>query len=182
MNKQQKNQTIETLSAILREYPHFYLADTSGLTVEKTNKLRRSCFEKNIKMLVVKNTLLRKAMEKINENFSPLHDSLKGTTALFLCSVANEPAKLIKEFRKGTDGHPSLRGKPVLKAAFVEESIYIGHDQLEVLAAIKSKNEMIAEIVSLLQSPVKNIISALQSGKTKIAGIVKTLSEKSEKH
>jgi large subunit ribosomal protein L10 len=173
MNKQQKNQTIDSLSVMLKENPYFYLTDTSGLTVEKTNKLRRLCYEKNVKMLVVKNTLLKKAMEKTSSKFAPLHNTLTGTTAIMLCSVPNEPAKLIKEFRKEND-------KPVLKAAFVEESIYIGPHQLDILATIKSKNEMIAEVIALLQSPAKNIIIALQSGKNKLAGIMKTLESKKE--
>lgn len=169
MNKEQKNQAIDSLSALLKENPHFYLTDTSGLTVEKTNKLRSLCFNKNIKLLVVKNTLLRKAMEKTSSNYNSLHDTLKGTTAIMFTSVGNEPAKLIKDFRK--EGNE----KPLLKAAYVEESIYIGNNQLEALASIKSKNEMIAEVIALLQSPAKNVLGALQSGKNKIGGIIKTL-------
>jgi len=169
MNKQEKNQMIDSLSTMLKENPHFYLTDTSGLTVEKTNKLRRLCFDKNIKMVVVKNTLLSKAMEKTSSNYEPLHDTLKGSTSIMFCSVANDPAKLIKDFRK--EGNE----KPVLKAAYVEESVYIGHNQLDALANIKSKNEMIGEVIALLQSPAKNVISGLLSGKNKIAGIVKTL-------
>ena len=169
MNKQEKNQMIDSLSTMLKENPHFYLTDTSVLTVEKTNKLRRLCFDKNIKMVVVKNTLLSKAMEKTSSNYEPLHDTLKGSTSIIFCSVANDPAKLIKEFRK--EGNE----KPVLKAAYVEESVYIGHNQLDALANIKSKNEMIGEVIALLQSPAKNVISGLLSGKNKIAGIVKTL-------
>ncbi len=169
MNKQEKNQMIDSLSTMLKETPHFYLTDTSGLTVEKTNKLRRLCFDKNIKMVVVKNTLLSKAMEKTSSNYEPLHDTLKGSTSIMFCSVANDPAKLIKDFRK--EGNE----KPVLKAAYVEESVYIGHNQLDALANIKSKNEMIGEVIALLQSPAKNVISGLLSGKNKIAGIVKTL-------
>lgn len=169
MNKEQKNQAIDSLSAMLKESPHFYLTDTSGLTVEKTNNLRRLCFSKDIKLLVVKNSLLRKAMEKISSNYNSLHDTLKGTTAIMFTTVGNEPAKLIKDFRK--DGNE----KPLLKAAYVEESVYIGHNQLDVLANIKSKNEMIAEVIALLQSPAKNVLGALQSGKNKIGGIIKTL-------
>ena len=169
MNKQEKNQMIDSLSTMLKENPHFYLTDTSGLTVEKTNKLRRLCFDKNIKMVVVKNTLLSKAMEKTSSNYEPLHDTLKGSTSIMFCSVANDPAKLIKDFRK--EGNE----KPVLKAAYVEESVYIGHNQVDALANIKSKNEMIGEVIALLQSPAKNVISGLLSGKNKIAGIVKTL-------
>lgn len=174
MNKQEKNQVIDSLSVMLKENPHFYLTDTSGLTVEKTNKLRRLCFDKNIKMLVVKNTLLQKAMEKTSSNFDSLHDTLIGTTAIMFSVVANDPAKLIKEFRK--EGNE----KPVLKSAFVEESVYIGHNQLDTLANIKSKNEMIGEVIALLQSPAKNVIGALLSGKSKLAGIIKTLENKKE--
>jgi len=175
MNKLEKNKAIDSLSILLKENPHFYLTDTSGLTVEKTNRLRRLCFDKNIKMLVVKNTLLQKAMEKTSSNYDSLHDTLKGATAIMFSAVANEPAKLIREFRKAGNE------KPVLKSAFVEESVYIGHNQLDTLANIKSKNEMIGEVIALLQSPAKNVIGALQSGKSKLAGIIKTLESKKEK-
>lgn len=174
MNKEQKNKAIDSLSQMLRENSNFYLTDVSGLTVAKTTKLRRMCFDKNIKMLMVKNTLLKKALEKTNTIYEPLHDTLKGSTSIMFCTSASEPAKVIKEFRQ------QKNEKPVLKAAFVEESVYIGHNQLDALAAIKSKNEMIGEIISLLQSPAKNVISALLSGKNKIAGIVKTLEERKQ--
>lgn len=174
MNKEQKNQAIASLSQMLKENAHFYLTDASGLTVEKTNKLRRMCFDKNIKMLVVKNTLLRKAMEKTSSNYDQLHDTLKGATAIMFSSVANDPAKLIRDFRK--EGNE----KPVLKSAFVEESVYVGHNQLEALANIKSKNEMIGEVIALLQSPAKNVVGGLLSGKHKIAGILKTLESKAK--
>jgi large subunit ribosomal protein L10 len=160
MNKEQKNQVIDSLTVMLKENPHFYLTDTSGLTVEKTSQLRRMCFEKDVKMLVVKNTLLSKAMEKTgNPVYEPLHDTLKGTTAIMFSAVANAPAKIMKEFRgKGND-------KPSLKSAWVEESVYIGHNQLETLAGIKSKNEMIGEIIGLLQSPARTIIGGLLNKK-----------------
>ena len=154
MNKEQKNKVIDSLSNLLKENAHFYVTDTSGLTVENTNKLRRLCFDKNIKMIVVKNTLLSKAMKNTSANFDPFHDTLKGTTAIMFSTVANVPAKIIKEFGKGND-------KPLLKSAYVEESVYIGHNQLETLANIKSKNEMIADIIALLQSPTKTVIGAL---------------------
>ena len=157
MNKLEKNQAIDSLSTLLKENAHFYLTDASGLTVEKTNRLRRMCFDKDIKMLVVKNTLLGKAMEKTSSNYAPLQDTLKGATAIMFSSVANDPGKLIKEFRK--EGNE----KPVLKSAWVEESIYIGANQLDVLAGIKSKNEMIGEIIGLLQSPAKTVIGALKN-------------------
>jgi len=173
MNKQEKNQVIDELVEQLANNPNFYLTDTSSLTVEKTNSLRRACFNKNIKMHVVKNTLLRKAMEKSERDYQPLFGSLKGATAIMFSESGSEPAKVIKAFRK--DGK-----KPALKAAFVEESAYVGDDQLDFLIAIKSKNELIGDIIGLLQSPAKNVVSALQSGKNILAGIVKTLSEKSE--
>jgi len=146
---------IDSLSTMLKENTHFYLTDTSGLTVEKTSKLRRMCFEKDVKMLVVKNTLLSKAMEKTSNIYDPFHDTLKGTTAIMFSAVANTPAKIMKEFRIGGGD------KPTLKSAWVEEAVYIGHNQLDTLANIKSKNEMIGEIIELLQSPAKTVIGAL---------------------
>jgi large subunit ribosomal protein L10 len=174
MNKEEKNKMIDSLSIMLKENPHFYLTDTSGLTVEKINKLRRLCFQKNIKMLVVKNTLLRKAMQKTNVAYNPLHDTLKGNTTILFSTVASDPAKVIKAFR--SEGNE----KPMLKSAFVEESIYIGHNHLEALASIKSKNEMIGEIIASLQSQAKNVLSGLLSGKNKIAGILRTLETKTK--
>jgi large subunit ribosomal protein L10 len=156
MNKQEKNQMIDSLSAMLKENAHFYLTDTSGLTVENANKLRRMCFEKDVKILVVKNTLLSKAMEKTSNTYDPFHDTLKGTTAIMFSAVANAPGKIMKEFRKGSD-------KLKLKSAWVEESVYIGHNQLDTLANIKSKNEMIGEIIGLLQSPAKTVIGGLKN-------------------
>ncbi|MBI4931820.1 MAG: 50S ribosomal protein L10 [Bacteroidetes bacterium] len=161
MNKQEKNKMIDSLSTMLKENTHFYLTDTSGLTVEKTSKLRRMCFEKDVKILVVKNTLLSKAMEKTgNPIYEPFHDTLKGTTAIMFSAVANAPAKIMKEFRIGGGN------KPTLKSAWVEESVYIGHNQLETLAGIKSKNEMIGEIIGLLQSPIRTIIGGLLNKKS----------------
>ena len=161
MTKQEKNQAIDSLSTMLKENTHFYLTDTSGLTVEKTSKLRRMCFEKDVKMLVVKNTLLSKAMEKTgNPIYEPFHDTLKGATAIMFSAVANTPAKIMKEFRIGGGD------KPILKSAWVEESVYIGAHQLDVLANIKSKNEMIGEIIGLLQSPARTIIGGLLNKKS----------------
>ena len=154
MNKEEKNKTIDSLSQLLKEHPHFYLTDTSGLTVEKTSQLRRMCFEQKVKMIVVKNTLLSKAMEKTGTVYDPFHDTLKGTTAIMFSTVANAPGKIMKEFRKGSD-------KFTLKSAYVEESVYIGANHLDTLANIKSKNEMIGEIIGLLQSPAKTVIGAL---------------------
>lgn len=155
MNKEQKNKTIDSLSQMLKENAHFYLTDTSGLTVEKSSQLRRMCFEQDVKILVVKNSLLSKAMEKTSDKYGPFHDTLKGTTAIMFSSVANTPGKIMKEFRKGNEKFFTL------KSAFVEESVYIGHNQLDTLASIKSKNEMIGEIIGLLQSPAKTVIGAL---------------------
>lgn len=174
MTKEQKKQTIEKLKAELSAKPVFYLADTSGLTVEDTNKLRRLCFNKKVRMNVVKNTLLKKAMQQTGKNYEGMYDTLRGVTAVFYAEAGNVPAKVIKEFRKKSD-------KPILKAAFVEETVFIGDTQLETLVNLKTKNELIGDIIALLQSPPKTIISQLQSGKNKLAGIVKTLSEREEK-
>lgn len=163
MNKKEKNQMIDFLSVMLKENPHFYLTDPSGITVEKTNQLRRMCFEKNVKMLVVKNTLLSKAMEKTGTIYDPFHDTLKGTTAIMFSAVANAPGRIMKEFRKGSD-------KLTLKSAWVEESVYIGHNQLDTLANMKSKNEMIGEIIGLLQSPARTIIGGLVNKAEKAGG------------
>lgn len=171
MKKEEKDQVIATLVEKLNTTKNFYLTDASGLTVEKTNTLRRICFKKNIELKVVKNTLLKKAFERMELDYSPLYSALKGSTAVMFTESVNEPAKLIKEFRKTSE-------KPILKAAFVEESFYLGDNQLDALISIKTKNEVIGEIVGLLQSPARNVISALQSGGGKIAGIVKTLSER----
>ncbi|HPD95675.1 MAG TPA: 50S ribosomal protein L10 [Tenuifilaceae bacterium] len=174
MKREDKNILIDHLTEQINQYPHFYLADTSELNAEVTSKLRRVCFEKQVKLVVVKNALLKKALEKSGKSdFSPLFDALKGATSVMFTETGNVPAKLIKEFRKA---HP----KPLLKAAFVEESVYVGENQLEVLAALKSKNELVADVVALLQSPARNVISALQSGGQTISGVVKTLSEKKE--
>ena len=171
MKKDEKDQVIIDLVEKLTATKNFYLTDTSALTVEKTNKLRRTCFNRNIELQVVKNTLLKKALERFDTDYSPLFPVLHGTTAVMFTQSVNEPAKLIKEFRKTND-------KPTLKAAFVEESFYIGDNQIDALIAIKTKNEVIGEIIGLLQSPAKNVISALQSGGNTIAGLVKTLSER----
>ena len=172
MKKEEKQVMIDDLSKRLDENNIIYIADISNLDSVATSSLRRQCFAKNIKLSVVKNTLLKKAMENVQgKDFTELYDILPGPTAIMLSDKGNLPAKLIKDFRKKSD-------KPVLKGAFVEESIYIGDDQLNLLADIKSKDELIGEVIGLLQSPAKNIISALTSSKGKIAGLVKTLSEK----
>jgi len=171
MKKEEKTKLIESLSERLKNISCLYITDTSELSVEVTDQLRRQCFKKDIKLIVVKNTLLRKAMERSERDFSSLYDTLIGPTAIMISDVANDPAKLIKEFRKKS-------AKPLIKAAFIEEMAYIGDDQIDFLINIKSKNELVGELVALLQSPARNVISALQSGGAKIAGIVKTLSEK----
>ena len=171
MKKEEKEKIINSLVEKIGAHKHFYLADISDLNATDTSALRRKCFEKQIKVEVVKNTLLKKALENSNGNFEELYGVLENPTSIMFTETGNIPAKLIKEFRKK---HP----KPVLKAAYVEECIYVGENQLEVLINIKSKNELVGDIIGLLQSPAKNIVSALQSGGGKLAGIVKTLSEK----
>ncbi len=172
MRKEDKGNIIVQLGETIKEYAHFYLVDVTGLDAGVTSALRRKCFQSDIKMVVVKNSLLHKAMENAEVDFAPLYGSLKGTTAVMFCNTANAPAKLLKSYVKD--------GKPTLKAAYAEESIYVGAEQLEALTAIKSKNEVIAEIVALLQSPAKNVLSALQSGGNTIHGVLKTLGERPE--
>ena len=173
MNKEEKTKVIENLVGQLENNPNFYLTDISSLTVAKTGELRRACFNKKISVMVVKNSLLKKAMER-RGIYNDLIPVLKGNTTVMFCESGSAPAKLIKEFRsKGNK-------KPVLKGAYIEESTYVGDNQIDFLSSIKSKNELIGDIVGLLQSPAKNVVSALQSGKNKLAGIVKTLSEKPE--
>ena len=172
MKKEIKDTIITELGQKIKEYPHFYLVDVAGLNAEQTSNLRRKCFKSEIKMVVVKNTLLHKAFEASDIDFEPLYDSLKGSTAVMFTQTANVPAKLLKEYKK--------EGIPALKAAYAEESFYVGADKLGELAALKSKNEVIAEIVALLQSPAKNVVSALQSGSNTIHGVLKTLGERPE--
>ncbi len=173
MRKEEKNQLIDSLKKQLTNNKYFYITDISGLNSEHTTALRRLCFKKGIQLTVVKNTLLKKAMDKIEKDFEPLYDTLIGSTSIMFAKTGNAPARLIKEFRKKFN-------RPILKSAYIEEMIYLGDDQLDLLMNIKSKNELIGDIIGLLQSPVKNVISALQSGGNNISGILKTLSEKSE--
>ena len=173
MRKEDKKILIDSLTEQLKESDNFYLTDISELNAEATSNLRRMCFKYGIKMQVVKNTLLRKAMENSEKEYDELYGILKGNTALMFTEKGNAPAKLIKEFRKKSD-------RPILKGAFIEETTYIGDDMLDFLSAIKSKDELIADVIALLQSPAKNVISALQSGGQKLTGILETLSEKSE--
>ncbi|MBL7471595.1 50S ribosomal protein L10 [Robertkochia sediminum] len=171
MTREEKLTVIEDLTAQLADSGVIYLADISGLDAQTTSNLRRACFKANIKLAVVKNTLLAKAMEASDKDFGELPSTLKGNTSLMLSETGNAPAKLIKNFRKKSE-------KPLLKGAFIEEAIFIGDEQLETLVAIKSKEEVIGDIIGLLQSPAKNVISGLKSGGGKLAGILKTLSEK----
>jgi large subunit ribosomal protein L10 len=172
MTKEEKNQAIAELVEQVSASPVVYLAETSELDAGSTSNLRRMCFQNDITLKVVKNTLLMRAMDEVEgRDFSPLYETLKGNTTLLLANVGNGPAKLIKEFRKKHD-------KPVLKGAYVEAECYIGDDQLQALADIKSKDELLGELIGLLQSPAKNVISALKSGGGTIAGLVKTLSER----
>ncbi len=172
MKKEDKARVIEQLGEKFKEYAHFYLVDVTAMNAAETSNLRRKCFGMDIKMLVVKNTLLHKAFEAAEVDYSPLYPCLKGTTAVFFSHVANAPAKLIKEVSK--DGIPGL------KAAYAEEGFYVGADQLDALCAIKSKSEVIADVVALLQSPIKNVVASLQSAGQTIHGVLTTLSEKSE--
>jgi len=171
MRREDKIKLIDSLAEQINANPHFYLADISDLNALDTNDLRRACFKKDVKLQVVKNTLLRKALEKSERNVEEIYSILVDNTSIWFSEVGNVPAKLIKEFRKKKE-------KPLLKAAFVEESVYIGDDQLEVLANIKSKEELVGDIIALLQSPMKNVVSSLQSGGQTLVGVLKTLSEK----
>lgn len=173
MKKEDKNQLIASLKATIDEYAHLYVTDIAGLNAEDTSNLRRESFKKEVKLVVAKNTLLKLAMDQSDKNFDDIYEVLKGNSSVMFSNVGNAPAKLIKGFRKKGD-------IPMLKGAYVEESVYIGDDQLDVLANIKSKEELIGDIVMLLQSPAKNVISALNSGGNTIAGLVKTLSERPE--
>ncbi len=172
MRKEDKAVAIENIAQTLKEYTNFYLVETAGLDAEKTSALRRACAQADIKLLVVKNTLLHKALEQLDGDYTELYPVLAGPTSLMCTNVANAPAKLIKDFVKKDDVLPAF------KAAYVEETVYVGADQLDTLATIKSKNELIADVVALLQSPAKNVVSGLQSGANKLHGILETLSKK----
>ena len=171
MTREEKSQVIETLTAELSEASTLYLTDIAGLDAATTVALRRACFKAGIRLSVVKNTLLEKAMEASDKEFGDLKEVLKGNTSLMFSEVGNAPAKVIKDFRKKSD-------KPILKGAYIEESVYIGDDQVDALVSIKSKEELIGDIITLLQSPAKNVVSGLQSGGGKLAGILQTLSER----
>ena len=173
MTREEKSKVIEVLTAELADNANIYLADISGLNADTTSNLRRACFKANVRLAVVKNTLLEKAMEASDRDFGDLPTVLKGNTSIMFTDTANAPAKVIKEFRKKHD-------KPVFKAAHLDASFYIGEEYLDTLSDLKSKDELIAEIIALLQSPAKNVISSLQSGSNKLSGIVKTLAERAE--
>ena len=171
MTREEKAQVVENLTAVLEGTSTVYITDISGLDAGTTADLRRACFKANVKMSVVKNTLLEKAMEASDKDFGELTTILKGNSSMMISETGNAPAKLIKDFRKKAD-------KPILKGAFIEEAIYIGDENLEALVSIKSKEELIADVIALLQSPAKNVVSGLKSGGSKLSGILKTLSEK----
>ena len=171
MTREEKNKLIDDLTESISNSSVFYLADIATLDAEKSSSLRRTCFKNDIKINVVKNTLLKKAFEKSGKDYSELFNTLKGNTAIMFASVGNAPAKVIKEFRKASE-------KPVLKGAYIDESFYIGDENLEALASLKSKEEVIGDIIFLLQSPAQNGVSALQSGKNKIGGLIKALEER----
>ncbi len=171
MRKEDKKILIDNLTQQLDECSNFYITDIEALDAESTSKLRRQSFKNDIKVVVVKNTLLKKAMENVETDYSELYPTLVGNTAVMFSTAGNAPAKMIKEFRKNSD-------KPIIKGAYIEETVYLGDDQLDFLVSIKSKDELIADIVALLQSPVKNVVSGLQSAGGTLSGILKTLSEK----
>ncbi|MDD4590149.1 MAG: 50S ribosomal protein L10 [Parabacteroides sp.] len=173
MKKEDKGIIIEKLAETVKAYSHFYLANIEALNAEQTSQLRRACFKQEIKMVVVKNSLLKKALENVEGDYSQLHCALKGSTAVLFSQTANAPARLLKDFTKG-----KADVKPQLKAAYVQESFYIGAENLDALVNIKSKEELIADVIALLQSPAKNVISALQSSGQTIHGLLKTLEER----
>ena len=171
MRREEKNSIIDSLAEKLKEYSHFYLTDTAQLNAADTSDLRRKCFENDVKLVVVKNTLLKRALEMSEGDFNELYPVLKGTTSIMFTQTGNTPARLIKEFRKRHD-------KPVLKGAYVQESVYVGDNMLDALVSVKTKQELIGDIILILQSPARNVISALQSGGSKIHGVLETLSKK----
>jgi len=171
MNKEEKHELVASLAEQMKEYGNFYITDTANLTVAKVNHIRRQCFESNITMQVAKNSLIKKAMETIGGDFTPMYDVLKGSSSILFSKSSTAPAKLIKQLRKKGE-------KPILKAAYIDASIFVGDNQLDTLINLKSKEQLVGEIIGLLQSPAKNVISALQSGGNILAGVVKTLQER----
>lgn len=174
MKKEDKSIIISQIEDSLKAYSHYYLTEAQGLNASQVTALRRKCYAQDIKMMVVKNTLFCKALENVGIDHTQFGDALKQSTAILFSNTGNAPAKLLKDFV----GKGKIAMKPVLKAAYVEECFYIGENQLDALVAIKSKNELIGDIIGLLQSPAKNVVSALQSGGTTIHGVLKTLSER----
>jgi len=172
MNKEEKHDLVLSLTEQMKEYGNFYITDTSNLTVAKINNIRRKCFESDITIRVAKNSLIKKAMEAAGGDYTEIYDVLKGSSSILFSKSATAPAKLIKQLRK------SGSEKPVIKAAYIDSAIFIGDNQLDTLINLKSKEQLVGEIIGLLQSPAKNVISALQSGGNKLAGIVKTLQER----
>ena len=171
MKREDKNTLINSLKSTIESYSHFYLTDISGLNAQQTYELRKKCFEKDIELVVVKNTFFKKALEQASGNYEELYGALKENTSIMFCNVANVPGKLIKEINKKNP-------KPLFKAAFVEESVYVGSNMLDNVASLKSKEELIGDVIMILQSPMKTVVGQLQSGKNKLAGLVKTLSER----
>ncbi len=174
MTREEKAQVIASLTEKFQSNNHFYITDTSGLTVAEINKFREMCFNSGVEYRVAKNTLIKKALDSLETDYSSLEDALKGVSGImFVEEIGNAPAKIIEKFKK-----EDSQDRPTFKAASIDTDIFIGEDQLSILASLKSKNELIGEIITLLQSPAKNVISALQSGENNLAGIVKTLSER----
>lgn len=171
MKKEEKYEVVSALTEQIKEYGNFYITDTSNLTVAKVNAIRRKCFESDIIIQVAKNSLIKKAVEAIGGDFTPMYDSLKGSSSVMFSRSTTAPAKLIKDLRKSGD-------KPLLKVAYIDSAFFIGDNQLDALVNLKSKEQLIGEVIGLLQSPAKNVISALQSGGNKLAGIVKTLQKR----
>ncbi|WP_419801235.1 50S ribosomal protein L10 [Mucilaginibacter sp.] len=171
MKKEEKYEVVNALTEQIKEYGNFYITDTSNLTVAKINAIRRKCFESDIKIQVAKNSLIKKAVETIGGDFTPMYDALKGSSSIMFSRSTNAPAKLIKELRKTGE-------KPLLKAAYIQSSFFVGDNQLDALINLKSKEQLIGDIIGLLQSPAKNVVSALQSSGNKLAGILKTLEER----
>ena len=177
MTKEEKFQYVDELVEKFHTYPNFYIMDAGGLSVADVNDLRRRCFESDVKMEVIKNTLIRKALEKLDDDYSDVYDHLKQQSSVFFVSAENPsvPAKVVNKYRKDTD-----KKKPHLKVAVIETAVFVGDEQLKTLSDLKSKDELIGEVIGLLQSPAKTVVSALQSGGGKLAGIIKTLSEREE--
>ncbi|MBW6499998.1 MAG: 50S ribosomal protein L10 [Bacteroidales bacterium] len=173
MRREEKKAIVDSLAEKLKEYSHFYLTDTAQLNAADTSDLRRKCFENDIRLVVVKNTLLKRALEQSEMNLEELYPVLSGTTSIMFANSGNTPAKIIKEFRK-------LHDKPLLKGAYVQESVYLGDIMLDALVSVKTKEELIGDIILLLQSPAKNVISALKSGGDKLHGVLETLSKKEQ--